>query len=97
MSEESWGPWINGTVPPPVGAYVQMDCVDLKGRGDMTHECVVMGFKGVQVIISPIMPVHRCWQVDQYRIRRPKGLTILEGLLENLPEDLDVCNTLTAG
>jgi len=27
--------------------------------------------------------------VDQYRIRRPKGLTILEGLLENLPEDVD--------
>ena len=97
MSEESWGPWIDGSVPPPVGAYVQMDCVDLKGRGDMTHECVVLRIEGETVIISPTLPVYRCWQVDQYRIRRPKGLTILEGLLENLPEDVDARNTLTAG
>lgn len=88
MSEE-WGPWIDGSVLPPIGAYVQMECIDLNGRGDMTHECFVLGFEGEQVIISPALPVYRLWQVDQYRIRKPRGLTILEGLLENLPEQVD--------
>ena len=82
---EEWGPWIDGSIPPPVGSYVQMDCIDLKGRGDMTQECVVMGFEGEHVVISPTMPVHRCWQVDQYRIRRPKGMAILEQLLADIP------------
>lgn len=29
-------------------------------------------------------------QVIRYRIRKPKGLTILEGLLENLPKEVEV-------
>jgi len=28
-------------------------------------------------------------EVIRYRIRKPRGLTILEGLLENLPEEVD--------
>lgn len=27
--------------------------------------------------------------IVEYRIRKPRGLTILEGLLENLPEEVD--------
>lgn len=84
MSEE-WGPWIDGSIPPPVGSYVQMDCIDLKGRGDMTHECIVLGFEGEQVRISPELPTRRQWQLDQYRIRKPRGLTILENLIADLP------------
>jgi hypothetical protein len=83
MSE--WGPWIDGTVPPPVGSYVQMDCVDLKGRGDLLHECVVLGFHGDKVKISPELPFRRQWQLDRYRIRKPRGLTILEDLIADIP------------
>ena len=87
MSEE-WGPWIDGSVLPQIGSYVQMDCVDLNGGDNITHECVVLGFEGENVVISPLLPFHRVWELDQYRIRKPLGLTILEGLLENLPDEV---------
>ncbi len=29
------------------------------------------------------------WRIVRYRIRKPSGLTLLEGLLENLPEKVD--------
>lgn len=83
MSE--WGPWIDGSVLPPDGAYIQMDVVDRLGRGDITHECIVLGFDGEHVNISPLLPFDRDWEIDQYRIRRPKGMAILEQLLADIP------------
>ena len=44
---------------------------------------------GMGMFLSPELPVARVWELDCYRIRKPRGLTILEGLLENLPEDVD--------
>ena len=84
MSEE-WGPWIDGSIAPPIGAFVQMFVVDLKGRGDITHECIVLGFEGDCVRISPVLPLARAWSIERYRIRKPRGLTILENLIADLP------------
>jgi hypothetical protein len=33
--------------------------------------------------------LNRSYDIIRYRIRKPRGLTILEGLLENLPESVD--------
>lgn len=40
----------------------------------MIHECVVLGFDGDIVLISPQLPVARAWSLDRYRIRKPKAL-----------------------
>ena len=87
MSEE-WGPWVDHDgrgIPPGIveGLYI---CVDLKfqASGRMTR-C-----EG-RVTRAAIAPVWWVWgasegDVIRYRIRKPRGLTVLEGLLENLPE-----------
>ena len=91
MSE--WGPWQehDGKGCPCVGHFVEAVIKGNKTGRTWTATGRALGGRswfhnssGVSFII-------------RYRIRRPKGLTILEGLLENLPEDVDARNTLTAG
>ncbi len=75
MTDElEWGPWIehddNGIPVHPATIVI----VDLSGD-----------------ILSPMRADEIGWcfpgdPVTRYRIRKPRGLTILEGLLENLPE-----------
>jgi len=85
MSEE-WGPWIDGSVVPPIGSFLQMKVVDLKGRGNMMHEAVFLGLiDGMDMSLSPELPVARVWEMDCYRIRKPRGLTILESIIADLP------------
>jgi hypothetical protein len=55
-----------------------MEVADLLMRGRLTHECIVVGFEDDRVLISPVLPLFSRWQVDRYRIRKPRGLTILE-------------------
>lgn len=87
MSEE-WGPWIEhdgSGVPVP--------------RGTVCHVVWLDGDEAVEPIGGS-----RCWKwssydrkgwsdetyvpIIRYRIRKPLGLTILEGLLENLPDEV---------
>ncbi len=90
MTDE-WGPWINhdGNGCPCVGEWVHriynkmaLDLSDGKMKAEKE------GF--VRNAQSP------CWKwtygfarVIRYRIRKPRGLTILESLLENLPDEVD--------
>lgn len=85
MSEE-WGPWIDGTVSPPIGSYIQMDLIDLKGRGDARHEAVVIAvLSNDDVVLSPEIALARLWTIDRYRIRKPRGMAILQALIADLP------------
>ena len=73
MSDE-WGPWVDGTNAPPVGEYVQMDCRELKGRGDTMHEGIILRIDKDDVYVSPPLPLARVWEVDRWRIRKPRAL-----------------------
>lgn len=79
MTEE-WGPWIehDGQGCPCVGQFVHIvyvDGVELKARAT--------GGASWNHVSYAI-------QISRYRIRKPKGLTILEQLLADLPEPLSV-------
>ena len=89
MTEEEWGPWIehDGNGFPLM-------------RGQIAH----MVFRDWSQEIGPVGTfvvgdpdkVGSCWhwgtgwpEIIRYRIRKPRGLTILEGLLTDLPEKVD--------
>ena len=94
MSEE-WGPWIehDGKGCPCIGMYVHLEAF---GFGDgfcvAGEQCLSNGVDpngplSAWVWILGNRPIFQ--EVIRYRIRKPRGLTILEGLLENLPEQVD--------
>jgi hypothetical protein len=100
MSAE-WGPWIehDGKGCPCRGEYVQ--AID---RGRVTAEfvagtqlCAGRMFE-VAESWTDNMPNAWTWgsmrrrsqyEIIRYRIRKPRGMTILESLLEDLPEGVD--------
>ncbi len=100
MSEE-WGPWIehDGKGCPCVGCVVYvligpLDRSDPKDDDGPWDE----GWTGVSRSEGVgIAQEGSCWTwgsgnsypVIWFRIRKPHGLTILEGLLENLPDEVD--------
>ncbi len=81
MSEE-WGPWIEHDgkgCPVPDGAFVLVDVgvgALIIGHGRFCEFCV--------------RTANRDWiawpHVIRYRIRKPRGLTILEELIADLPQ-----------
>lgn len=93
--EAEWGPWIehDGKGCPCVGAFVHV-----------VHEGFAGWFMQGQLIAGSqggfswdwrywlkVPPGHNSMatRVIRYRIRKPRGMTILESLLENLPEEVD--------
>ena len=81
MSDEQWGPWIDhdgSNYPVPVGTVVQAV------RGNKSS---------VVCVVRHLNPYHNAWlweslsdhtldqRVVKYRIRKPKGLTMLENIL----------------
>ena len=86
MSEE-WGLWIkhDGKHIPPHGAFCQAtfnDCETLSGIVDHLDETHVNSFLW-------LLPEELVAHVVLYRIRKPRGMTILEGLLKNLPATVE--------
>lgn len=100
MSEE-WGPWIEHDgkgQPVPTGTVgeAELRC------GRVAPFCAGLGSTRAGPY-SPPKNYHgtSAWhwggkprvyvgdEVIRYRIRKPRGLTILEGLLENMPEEVD--------
>jgi hypothetical protein len=89
MSEE-WGPWIehDGKGCPCGGSFVEFeagiwDRREVRMRGFIACVSGKAGWKAGDYKSK------KTYEVIRYRIRKPKGLTILEGLLTNLPEDVD--------
>lgn len=85
-----WGPWIkhDGGPCPCVGMYIQAEYVGIPTTSfvhgfykDGVWEGVARGKTGW------VWPCHE-GRVVAYRIRKPKGMEILESILENLPNDV---------
>jgi hypothetical protein len=91
MSDE-WGPWIEHDGAHIPTEFVVGDVVQLLAENNQTGTLSVSAPRQVQ----PEDFVRHNWfwgegthDVLRYRIRKPRGLTILEGLLETLPEQVD--------
>jgi len=92
MAEE-WGPWIthNGMPHPlPGGTLVIVQHLDglvteavTKGRPPLPDEVDCWDWSDCEA--------KRCREakIIRYRIRRPRGLTILQDLIEQLPETVE--------
>ena len=90
--EDEWGPWIvhDGKGCPCVGMLVQ--CVSVVNRLGEIHErtFVAKGLVGGSWFWAVTRtPPNIITHIIRYRIRKPKGMKILEGLLENLPNNVD--------
>ncbi len=88
MSEEIWGPWIehDGKGCPCRGQIVQV--FYRNGESSTPFRALT---KGPSFLIGHSATDRWVWlpkptDVIRYRIRKPRGLTILEELLVNLPE-----------
>lgn len=94
MSEE-WGPWIehDGKGCPCVGAYVHLEAFGMgcflcvAGEDCRANGVDPSGPSSAWLWREGNHPVFQ--EVVRYRIRKPRGLAILESLLENLPEQVD--------
>lgn len=79
--KEEWGPWIehDGRGCPCLGQYVQVQNRDRKG----TWEGIAGSEGGLSwdwsnaFLFDPVI---------RYRIRKPRGLTILQDLIADLPQ-----------
>ena len=90
MGNEEWGPWIehDGKGCPVVGQYIQ--CETDRDIHKMPDHVRLLKSRLVEYI--PRKTDSASWigkagfaQVLRYRVRKPKGLTMLEQLLQNLP------------
>lgn len=87
MSRGTWGPWIEWVQGPrPIG------------KGFLVQ--AEMGFVGSKDYVGPVMSEDFDWNfpgdpVARYRIKKPKGLTKLIRLAENLPAPSKVKETTT--
>jgi hypothetical protein len=88
-----WGPWIehDGRGCHCKGQYVTTELFDKSVREHIAH-----GYCPNKSSFVDCWNWEECqrrqrpeWRVIRYRIRKPRGLTILEGLLENLPSKVD--------
>jgi hypothetical protein len=91
--QDEWGPWIehDGRGCPCVGRYVQaehnQEITDWSGP----KNAIINGR-----FVTSIATNGRSWiwadgftKIIRYRIRKPRGMAILESLLANLPEECD--------
>ncbi len=98
---EEWGPWIEhygGFIPNEIaGALYQVVFDDgdefIGEAGDEGESLygmeVTSGYEGWTWKNSYELGLGLDARIIRYRIRKPKGLTILEGVLEPLPEQVD--------
>jgi hypothetical protein len=87
---DEWGPWIehDGKGCPCVGQWVQaIVATPQAARFEVSHGRFDGPiWEGRATGIDGWNGPTEGFEIIRYRIRKPRGLTILEGLLENLPE-----------
>lgn len=97
MSEE-WGPWIehDGKSRPADGLIVEREyacgavLVGRIGKQWLRTELGLPFYRGATYGCSWLWAEDGdCVPVVRYRIRKPRGLTILESILADLPEKVD--------
>lgn len=87
MLIDQFGPWIDhdGTGRPvPKGTVVEIEAENITGLVKR-HEAVANGDAGTAWDWGSVS-LDQPWRVIRYRIKKPRGLVILEGLLSDLPE-----------
>ena len=87
MSDE-WGPWVDGEIEMVIGGYVQ--CIAIEDAGelpDVIHEGIYLGMTpdGYAKMSPPFPDSVYEWTIDRWRERKPRGLTVLQELIANLP------------
>lgn len=90
----SWGPWITEGLP-PVGAYVQVDChhqVNEELRD--VFEGIIGGYdeNNIGWFTYEAPAPNADWIADRWRQRRPKGMELLDRIMENPVEARPVGN-----
>lgn len=101
MSDEQWGPWIEhdqSGVPDCVrGRFIEVKCVHPSGQIDIDRffhpvdldedwrNVWQNGDRHISVVTGQILV-----RIDAYRIRKPRGLTILENLIADIPQPVEV-------
>ena len=89
MADE-WGPWIEHDgrgCPLPDGVVVELVTAD----GERAAGIILKGEPGVNVWDWAECRAYRRWEwrLLRYRIRKPRGVIVLEALLADLPESVD--------
>ena len=85
-TEPEWGPWIDGSEEPPTGAYIQVVITDDDEiMPDITHEGIYIRLSNGGLVMSPPFTELGNWTADMWRQRKPRGMVILQELIENLP------------
>ena len=98
MSSE-WGPWIvhDGSGPPPLGTYVHVVYAD---NAEMEYVFRGERIAVYQLTVAPKVRYSGPWYltswdwsgtgstvpVKKYRVRKPKGMSMLEDILNVIPE-----------
>jgi hypothetical protein len=87
MSEE-WGPWIehDGRGCPCVGMWVEVEAGDPHTKR-ILRKVEIRRVTGLGGWLNSDFPAF--YVVQRYRIRKPRGMVILESLLADLPETVD--------
>lgn len=87
MSGEEWGPWL---VHHGKGCDVIGQVVKIKRRNGSVDGPYIAGTVGPSG--SWGNPMYDCWvhepkgfDIKEYRVKKPKGLTMLEKLIQSLP------------
>ena len=90
--KDEWGPWIkhDGKGCPCVGGYVQVE-LDSVPTGFNVH-AIIIAPKLIEMIPQKTWRLgswfwrYGCSWVIRYRIRRPRGMEVLDAILADLPE-----------
>ena len=83
MSDAEWGPWIEHDgkgCPVPVGTMIEMEAASPSG---VRERAIVVVRNAAQRLW--VNPNAHGFCIICYRIRKPRGLTILENLITDLP------------
>lgn len=86
---DDWGPWIEhdgGGCPVPVGTWVEVVGVGVNGRLVQDQDWAEVYETWDWTRFGVVDDDGATWgKIINYRVRKPRGLTILESVLSDLP------------
>lgn len=85
MSEE-WGPWIDDRLP-EVGQDIEVEALHIFSQEKFRLRGRVVRVEGFEVDLDP--DPGGGWTAIRYRVRRPRGLRVLEGILRRITGKVD--------
>ncbi len=90
MTQEEWGPWIEhdgrGVPPHLIGRWIEIECRNALGRPWVSEGVLTLPLSKFTVMCWSgggwMTARDHCAPVIRYRIRKPRGLTILQRIAE---------------